>query len=92
MGDITSVITGSPVSCLARASSFRPSNPMPRKLYGEVRGLNAPPRITVAPEAFTALAVETICSSSSTEHGPAMITGSGPPMTALPTVTVELSG
>ena len=92
VGDMTSVMMGRPDSCLARSSSLRPSRPMPRKLYGEVRGLNAPPRSTVAPAALTALAVDTICSSSSTEQGPAMMTGLSPPTKASPTLMVVGSG
>ena len=37
-----------------------------------MRGLNAPPRRAVAPAALTARAVARICSSLSTEQGPAM--------------------
>ena len=37
-----------------------------------MRGLNAPPRRAVAPAALTARAVVSVCSSLSTEHGPAM--------------------
>ena len=37
-----------------------------------MRGLNAPPRRAVAPAALTAWAVARICSSLSTEQGPAM--------------------
>ena len=47
--------------------------PSPWNEYGELRGLNAPPRSAVAPAARTARAAATICSSDSTEHGPAMI-------------------
>ena len=54
---ITSVTIGNPVTSRARASSASPSVLRPWKLYGEVRGLNAPPRSTRAPAAFTARAV-----------------------------------
>ena len=47
---------------------------------GDVRGLNAPPRRSVAPAAFTALAIETICSSLSTLHGPAITWKFPPPI------------
>ena len=50
-----------------------PSALSPWKSYGDVRGLNAPPRSIVAPEALTLFATEIICSSLSTEHGPAII-------------------
>ncbi len=53
--------------------------PSPWKEYGELRGLNAPPRSAVAPAARTRWAAATICSSDSTEHGPAMIGTSLPP-------------
>ena len=49
-----------------------------------MRGLNAPPRMTVAPAERTAAAVRTICSSDSIVHGPAMMTTEGPPISTLP--------
>ena len=67
----------------ARAASCsirRPSSPRPWKLYGELRGLNAPPRSTFAPARFTAAAVACTCCSFSAEHGPAMTMTSSPPM------------
>ncbi len=54
---------------------------------GLVRGLNAPPRRAVAPAAFTARAVATICSSLSTEQGPAMTPIVPPPTVRLPART-----
>ena len=57
----------------ASASSSSPFLPSPWKEYGELRGLNAPPRSAVAPASRTACAAATICSSDSTEQGPAMI-------------------
>ena len=69
----------------------RPSSPSPWKLYGELRGLNAPPRSTLAPARFTAAAVACTCSSLSAEHGPAITTTSSPPMRTSPSViTVPL--
>ena len=56
-GLITSVTMGSPVSLPARASSFSPSSFNPWKVWGPVRGLNAPPRSRLAPDFFTARAV-----------------------------------
>ena len=53
---------------------------MPWKSYGEVRGLNAPPRSNFAPALATASAERIICSSLSTEHGPAITTNSSPPI------------
>ena len=69
---------GEPGLARARASNSRPRSPRPWNEYGEVRGLNAPPRSAVAPAARTARAAVTICSSLSTEQGPAMITTSSP--------------
>jgi hypothetical protein len=46
-----------------------------------VRGLNAPPRSTVAPASATASAVFINCCSLSTEHGPAITTSFFPPIT-----------
>src|SRR5882762_5890602 len=71
-GSMTSVMIGSPVSRRASARSFRPSSSRPWNAYGEVRGLKAPPRRTVAPAAFTRAATCRICSRDSTEHGPAI--------------------
>ncbi len=45
-----------------------------------MRGLKAPARSTVAPAARTARAAAMICSSLSTEQGPAMTTTSLPPI------------
>ena len=71
-----------PVSRRALSSSFKPFKPSPwNSLYGDVRGLNAPPRKTVAPAAFTAVAVDSNCFSLSTEHGPDMICSFFPPIT-----------
>jgi len=42
--------------------------------------LNAPPRRSPAPAAFTREATKVICSSDSTEHGPAMIWKFPPPI------------
>ncbi len=78
-GAITSVTTGRPVSSRAAANSFSPSVPSPWKLYGEVRGLKAPPRKAFAPAPFTAWAASRIWSRSSTAHGPAITTSSFPP-------------
>src|SRR5262245_12687992 len=82
---MTSLTTASPCASAARRSSFRPSSPSPWNAYGEVRGLYAPPRSTVAPAAATARAIVNTCSSPSTEHGPAMIASCGPPIATLPT-------
>ena len=78
-----SVMTARPVSLRALASSFKPFSPRPWNSYGDVRGLNAPPRRMVAPAAFTASAVVSNCFSLSTEHGPAMTWNFFPPMHVL---------
>ena len=57
-----------------------------------MRGLKAPPRSRAAPERFTSLATSTICSSDSTEQGPAMTEKLPPPIRALPTSTTVSSG
>src|SRR4029453_6271713 len=46
------------------------------KLYGDVRGLNAPPRKILAPDSLTIVAMDRICSLLSTEHGPQIRTTS----------------
>ncbi len=86
----TSVTIASPVSARASSRMSSPATPRPRKLYGDERGLNAPPRRIVAPAARTARAVARVCSRDSTEHGPAMIasgapapTGTGPMFTTV---------
>ena len=83
-GAITSVTTASPVASRASASSSRPFSFRPWKLYGLVRGLNAPPRRPVAPASLTMWATSRICSRLSTEHGPAMT-----PIWPPPTVSFE---
>ena len=45
----TSVTTGSPVAARTSARISSPATPSPWKAYGEVRGLKAPPRSSVAP-------------------------------------------
>ena len=65
---------------------------MPWNEYGDVDGLNAPPRRIVAPAALTARAVVISCSSDSTVQGPAIMTNSSPPITTPSTVTVLFSG
>ena len=53
---ISSVTIGSPVSRFAVRSMSMPGLPSPWNAYGEVRGLKAPPRSIVAPDALTAFA------------------------------------
>ena len=67
---MSSVTIGSPVSSRASRRISSASTPSPWKVYGEVRGLNAPPRSIVAPAAATARAVSSVCSRYSTVHGP----------------------
>ena len=57
-----------------------------------MRGLNAPPRSSTAPEAFTSPATSMICASLSTEQGPAMTEKFPPPILALPICTTVSSG
>ena len=56
-GSISSVTIGRPVSSLASRRMSSASRPRPWKVYGEVRGLKAPPRSMVAPAAATTRAV-----------------------------------
>ena len=74
----------------------RPARPRPWKAYGDVRGLNAPPRMIVAPADRAIRAASAVCSFVSTAQGPAMkVNDSGPIGTcwpAGPTQTVERSG
>ena len=84
--------TGSPVSSRAAARIRSPSSPSPWNAYGLVRGLNAPPRSSRAPAAFTPRATVSICSSDSTAHGPAATTSSLPPTATSPTRTTVSSG
>src|SRR5262249_43045118 len=69
----------------SRASA---SSPSPWNAYGDVRGLNAPPRRTEAPASRAATAAARSCSSDSTEHGPATSTTSGPPIATSPLSTI----
>src|SRR3981081_3263900 len=77
-GARTSVTIGRPLTARASARISSPSPPIPRNVYGEVRGLNAPPRSAAPPAARTARAVSRVTSRDSTAHGPAM-TASGCP-------------
>ena len=52
-GSMTSVTTGMPSCSPAAWRIFSPSSPSPWKLYGLVRGLNAPPRRMLAPASLT---------------------------------------
>src|SRR5919201_2961545 len=71
-GSINSVTTGNPVSSPASRRIARPSSPSPWNVYGDVRGLKAPPRSIVAPAPATTRAVSNVCSRYSKEHGPAI--------------------
>ena len=71
-GSISSVTSGSPVSSRASCRISSASSPRPWNVYGDVRGLNAPPRSIVTPAAATQRAVSIVCSRYSTVHGPAM--------------------
>ena len=77
----------------ASRSMRSPSSPRPWKLYGELRGLNAPPRKIFAPAFFTAAAAGVnTCSSFSAEQGPAITMTSSPPMRTSSMVTTVPSG
>ena len=71
-GSISSVTSGRPVSSRASTRISSASSPSPWNAYGDVRGLNAPPRSIVTPSAATQRAVSSVCSRVSTVHGPAM--------------------
>ncbi len=87
---IISDTIGKPVSLLAIFKSSMPVPFKPWKSYGEVLGLKAPPLSIFAPAAFTAFAMPTICSSVSTEHGPAIMQKFPPPiLTPLTSITVS---
>src|SRR5919106_2548436 len=89
---ITSVISFRFSARAASRSRRSPSSPRPWKLYGELRGLNAPPRKIFAPARRTAAAVARTCFSFSAEHGPAITMTSSPPMRTSPTDTTVPSG
>ena len=90
--DINSVTIGRLVSCFAIFNNSNPSSSKPWKLYGDVLGLKAPPLKKFAPDFFTAFATSIICSSLSTEQGPAIIPTKFPP-TLLPfTSTIVSAG
>ena len=91
----TSVTTGIPVASRTSARISRPRTPSPWKAYGEVRGLNAPPRSSVAPAACAICAASRVWLGVSTAQGPAMkVNVSGPIGTwrPVPTQTVDRSG
>ena len=71
-GSISSVTIGSPVSSRASRRISSASEPRPWNVYGDVRGLKAPPRSIVPPAAATTRAASSVCSRYSTEHGPAI--------------------
>ena len=88
---MTSVISLRSWRSAADRSIFRPASPSPWKLYGELRGLNAPPRRIFAPARLTAAAVASTCASVSAEQGPAITMTSSPPMRTSPTSTTVFS-
>src|SRR5438067_4535742 len=89
---ITSVTSTRFSARAASRSIRRPSSPRPWNVYGELRGLNAPPRNTFAPARRTAAAAARTCGSLSAEHGPAITITSSPPMRTSPTVITVGSG
>ncbi len=88
---IISVTMGSPIFALAFDKSSSPSAFMPWNAYGEVRGLNAPPRRKAAPDFFTLSATPQICSSLSTEQGPAIRASAPPPIFCPPGRVITVS-
>ena len=91
----TSVTNGSPVASRTSMRISRPRIPSPWNAYGEVRGLNAPPRMIAAPAALAISAASRVCWGVSTAQGPPMkVNVSGPMGTdrAPPTQTVLRSG
>src|SRR5579875_2611423 len=86
-----SVTMGTPSSSDTSCIILIPSTPRPWKEYGEVLGLNAPPRNMADPFLAPPLATSLNCSSLSTAHGPAAITTSLEPMGTPPTSTTVLS-
>src|SRR5262249_47466564 len=88
----TSVTTGSPTSARTSARIRRPATPRPWNAYGDVRGLNAPPRSSVAPACFAISAAARVCSGVSTAHGPAIRVNVSGPIGTLRTVTVDVPG
>ena len=89
---MTSVTTGRPVSSRTSARIFRPASPRPWYAYGEVRGLNAPPRSSDAPAALAIRAAVRVCSGLSTAHGPAITVIVSGPMGTPPTSTTVRCG
>jgi len=66
--------------------------PRPWNAYGPVRGLKAPPRRSFTPAFARGFAAASICSSDSTEHGPANIASSLPPISTSLTLMIVGSG
>ena len=89
---INSVTTGSCTSLAASMSISSPFSRSPWKEYGDVLGLNAPPRRRDAPEFLTACATVWICSGVSMEHGPAITTSFFPPTLTPLTSIMEFCG
>src|SRR4051812_26958105 len=89
---MTSEITFRLCASAACRSICSPFSPCPWNAYGELRGLNAPPRRTFAPARLTAAADAITCSSVSAEHGPAMTITSSPPMRTSSRVMTVSSG
>ena len=89
---ITSEMSFRLCASAARRSICSPGSPRPWKLYGELRGLNAPPRRIFAPARLTAAALAMTCSSVSAEQGPAMTITSSPPIRTSSSVTMVSSG
>ena len=81
--------TGRPTASRTSARMRSPATPRPWNAYGDVRGLNAPPRSSVAPARCAICAEASVCSAVSTAHGPAMKVNVSGPIGTPPTRTVE---
>ena len=72
------------------------SSPVPEllatQLYGELRGLNAPPRSIAAPAPATAAAIDWSWSADSTAHGPAITTKRSSPSRSDPATGTSRRG
>ena len=89
---VASETTARPNASATRRSSGRPSSPRPWKAYGEVRGLNAPPRSRRAPAWCAAAAAATRSGSFSTAHGPSIRVHSSPPTAMAPAGVSMVTG
>ena len=86
---MTSVTTGSPVSARTSARIRSPATPSPWNAYGEVRGLYAPPRSSVAPARRAMLrGGQRLLRPTRPRTGPAISVNVSGPIGTPPTMTV----